>query len=189
VCKFNSKNTIKLKISKDAMDFYQSLSKKTRSLTANLKKKNKKILLLSSYPAAYTKFKEDFPDCKFVLVNSNENELNNHNEKTYQLDIFNGSALTDFLMKYGKFDLIILIFDSKTYQKRNLKTSILFLFKHFIRKRGYLVLAFNLKDLYEIYVNIFSKSRYHKNLVTSTQSEDSSNYLIFFKKLMIFGEK
>jgi hypothetical protein len=92
-------------------------------------------------------------------------------------------------MKYGKFDLLILIFDSITYQKRNLRTSILFLFKHFIRKRGYLVLAFSLKDLYEVYLNIFSKSRYRKNLVTSTQSEDSSNYLIILKKLMIFGEK
>lgn len=148
--KFNSKNTFSVKISKDSIDLYESLGKKIKNLTSKFKKKINKILLISSHSGAYTKFKEEFPDSKFILVNSFHSELNEKNDlsvNTYCLDIFNGSALTDFLMKFGKFDLLILIFDSKTFQKKNLKISIHFFFKHFLKKKGGLVLAFSLKDL------------------------------------------
>ncbi|MEJ2295558.1 MAG: hypothetical protein P8Y23_12450, partial [Candidatus Lokiarchaeota archaeon] len=161
-----------------------------------------KILILGDKMLPiYKAIKQVCPNAYYVLSNESLTHLDqfiNHFEikpsiELKELDIFNGSSLTDFYLEFGKFDLILLsgIFEKHNLNKRKIRNSVVFLHKNFLNLNGIFCILNDEKILPEELVNILKKIRAFRDIIKSYQQQDKSlRYLIFKKKsrLKLFGD-
>jgi hypothetical protein len=184
------------------LDFYEKFALSTKSVSLQLSKNLKRILIIGkNLIATYNSIQKAFPNAQYIVANESkeflsrfiENIDSNINTKIKILNLFDGSSLTDFYLEFGKFDLIILsgIFNDYDLSKKRKNNSILFLYKHFLNFDGIFSILDNKKELSDDFIKKLKRLRFFKKSIKSHQQKDSSlQYLIFTKKhrLKLFGD-
>lgn len=134
----------------------QNLPNIIKNYLLKVKTKINKILLIgnkSNY--IYDQLHRVFLDAQFIIANRSvktSNLFNNKNieEKNYLvhfIDVFDGRALFNFTLKFNKFDLVIISNLYNHYEnKKRIRYSARFIFKHLIKKKGMFCIINSIQD-------------------------------------------
>ncbi|MFX0132453.1 MAG: hypothetical protein ACFFDN_02280 [Candidatus Hodarchaeota archaeon] len=149
---------------------------------------NKILLIGNKSKYIYDQLHQVFSDVQFIIANRSSNLFNKINieEKNYLvhfIDVFDGRALFNFTLKFNKFDLVII---SNLYNhnenKKKIRYSARFIFKHLIKKKGMFCIINSIQDSES---NIFPYLKKVKpllnNKIKMKRSEGSLNLTIYIK--------
>jgi len=153
---------------------------------------NKILLIGNNANYIYDQLNQLFSDVQFIIANRSvktSNLFNNKNieEKNYLvhvIDVFDGRALFNFTLKFNKFDLVII---SNLYNhnenKKRIRYSARFIFKHLIKKKGIFCIIDSIQDSESTIFPYLKKVKpLLNNKIKMKISEGPLNLTIYVKK-------
>ncbi|TFG27072.1 MAG: hypothetical protein EU532_08345 [Promethearchaeota archaeon] len=169
----------------DFDEFLKTLNRKT-------KRNIDKILVLGgNFLKDFENFLRIFPKSLFFITNISKPDLSlmegtykkHPNFKTYVLDAFDGASLLEFLLRHGKFDLIIASrLEIYSPTKKKLLHFFRFIYHHFLKKDGIFCMIFNDKELFLNSKEILKKKNPQMTHIINPKGEENSIHILFYIK-------
>ncbi|TFG02420.1 MAG: hypothetical protein EU540_01565 [Promethearchaeota archaeon] len=153
---------------------------------------NKILLIGNKSNYIYDQLHQVFSDVQFIIANRSVKTLNLFNNKNIEeknylvhfIDVFDGRALFNFTLKFNKFDLVII---SNLYNhnenKKRIRYSARFIFKHLIKKKGIFCIVNSIQDSESSIFPYLKKVKpLLNNKIKMKISEGPLNLTIYVKK-------
>ncbi|TFG24394.1 MAG: hypothetical protein EU529_04300 [Promethearchaeota archaeon] len=153
---------------------------------------NKILLIGNKSNYIYDQLHQVFSDVQFIIANRSVKTLNLFNNKNIEeknylvhfIDVFDGRALFNFTLKFNKFDLVII---SNLYNhnenKKRIRYSARFIFKHLIKKKGIFCIVNSIQDSESnIFPYLKKVNPLLNNKIKMKISEGPLNLTIYVKK-------
>ncbi len=147
----------------------ENLDKFLRLLISGTNIKTGKILILGGIIGKELEsFFKIFPESNFFITDKSKTILNSIKEKyetlknfsTYVVNAFDGSSLLDFLLRHGKFDLIIVCrLNDYSPKEVQLLHFYRFLYNHFLKKDGIFCIVINKLKIWKLNYTILKKKK------------------------------
>ncbi|MFX1444823.1 MAG: hypothetical protein ACFFHV_15530 [Promethearchaeota archaeon] len=170
----------------------ENLDKFLRILISGINLKTNKILIIGGILGKeLERLFNLFPESQFLITDKSKKTLDLikernkafENFKTYYVNAFDGSSLLDFLLRHGKFDLVI-VSRLKEYSPKEIQLLHFyrFLYNHFLRKKGVFCIIIKESKIWEINHNILKKKKPILNEVININNNENPVHVIFYDK-------
>ena len=170
----------------------ENLDKFLRILIAETNIKIEKILTLGGiFGKELEKLFTLFPESQFLITDKSKSKLKPIKKKyeifenfsTYVVNAFNGSSLLDFLLRNGKFDLVIVSrLNVYSPNKVRLLHFYRFIYNHFLKKKGVFCNIIKESKIWEINHTILKKKKPIINEILNIKNSENPMHVIFYDK-------
>jgi hypothetical protein len=142
---------------------------------------------------------EIFPESQFFITDKSKSIMNSIKEKCeifensnlYVVNAFDGSSLLDFLLKHGKFDLVITsrlnVYSPNNKQIQHFHK---FIYKHYLKKNAIFSIIIHDQDTWHNCFKSLKKKKPFINEIINIKNSENPVHILFYrkkKKLASFG--
>ena len=170
----------------------ENLDKFLRLLISCTNVKTEKILIMGAmFGKELDRFFELFPESQFFITDKSKSMMNSIKEKyeifensnIYVVNAFDGSSLLDFLLKHGKFDLVIASrLNVYSPNKEQLLHFHRFIYKHYLKKNAIFSIIIHDQDTWLNCFKLLKKKKPFLNEIINIKNSENPVHIIFYKK-------